>query len=46
MTYKGWTIRITPTEITATKGDEELTIRTRNLELVKRAIKRRNETKQ
>lgn len=46
MTYKGWTIHITPTEMTATKGDEELTIRTTDMEVMKRAIRRRNEVKQ
>ena len=41
MTYKGWTTHITPTHITATKGDEELTIRTQDVEVIKRAIDRR-----
>lgn len=41
MTYKNWTIHTTPTSITATKGDEELTIRTTDMEVMKRAIDRR-----
>ncbi len=46
MTYKGWTIRTTPDEITATKDGEELTIRKfgtpeRGLQLMKNAIDRR-----
>ncbi len=44
MTYKGWTIHITPDSITATKDGEELTIRKfgeRGMELIKNAIDRR-----
>ncbi len=44
MTYKGWTIHITPDSIAATKGDEELTIYVageRGLQLMKNAIDRR-----
>jgi len=46
MTYKGWTIHTTPTSITATKDDEELTVYVtgkRGLALMKRAIDRREE---
>ena len=44
MTYKGWTIHITPDSITATKDGEELTIRKfgeRGMELIKNTIDRR-----
>lgn len=43
MTYKGWTIHVTPTSITATKDGEELTIRTTDMKLMKKAIRRRND---
>ncbi len=49
MTYKDWTIHTTPNSITATKDGEELTIYVaggRGLQLMRRAIKRRNATKQ
>ncbi len=44
MTYKGWTIRITPDSITAMKDGEELTIYVageRGMQLMRNAIDRR-----
>ncbi len=44
MTYKGWTIHVTPNSITATKDSEELTIYVtgeKGLQLMRNAIDRR-----